>query len=895
MKKTLKIIGISLLVIILLLIAIPFAFESQIKNVVKNYVNNNVNAQVDFSDVNLSLLSSFPEANLSIEDLSIINNEPFKGEILATAKSLSLEMPIKDLFKSTSGEAIHINEIILDEALLTLKTDKFGNNNYDIAKSKESTEVPENSSGNSFTFDIEDYAVNKSTFNYLDEKSGLKIIVTDLNHEGSGNFATDVSELNTSSEAKVSLEIDSTSYLSNNNVKLDALIDLDLENSKYTFKENTGFINNLPLKFDGYVKQLESGQDIDIRFENPESSFKDFLAVIPSGYSKNIENVATTGNFKVNGEIKGISNSERIPNIAINIVSDNASFKYPNLPKSVENITINASVKNDTGLSDDTYVNINNLRFKIDSDEFKGNATLKNLTKNMLVNANIDGVLNLANINKAYPIELKNELQGILKGRLNTSFDMNAIETNAYERIKNNGNVTISDFVFSSEEIVNPINISEATVNFKPGTAYLKSFNAVTGKSDLSATGSLKNLLGFLLSDKKLQGNFNVNSNSFTVSDFMVEDTSEGDNNGTTEEKPLKIPSFLDATINANAKTVIYDNLKLKDVKGELRIKDENATLYNVTSGLFDGKIALKGNVSTSKDIPTFSINLGVNGFDISESFNNLQLLQTLAPIAKVLQGKLNTNINLSGNLTNDYTPEISSISGDAFAEVLTSNIIANSDGVLGKLKGALNFIEFNKLDLKDLKTKLNFENGQVNVKPFTIKYKDIDITIDGSHGFDKTMNYNAVFNVPAKYLGSDINRLIGKINNPEVNKISIPVTANITGNYKNPSVKTDLTSGIANLTKQLIEIEKQKLLNKGKDKIKDLLGDVLNSKEKDTKNTDSTSTEKDTTTTSSGTPPLKGDDADKVKDEIKDVLGGLLGKKNKKKDTTAVSKDSIN
>lgn len=894
MKKALKIIGILLLVIILLLIAIPFAFESQIKDAVKNYVNNNVNAQVDFSDVNLSLLSSFPKANLSIEDLSIINNEPFEGEMLATAKSLSLEMPIKDLFKSTSDQPIQINEIILYEALLTLKTDKFGNNNYDIAKSNQSTEANKDNNDNSFTFDIEDYAINKSAFNYLDEKSGMKVIITDLNHEGSGNFSTEVSELDTSSEAKVSLEIDSTSYLSNNNVKLDALIDLDLENSKYSFKENTGFINNLPLKFDGYVKQLESGQDIDIRFENPESSFKDFLAVIPVEYSKNIENVSTAGNFKVNGEIKGISNSERIPNIAINIISDNASFKYPNLPKSVDNININAAIKNDTGLSDDTYIAINNLMFKIDSDEFKGNATLKNLTKNMLVNANIDGVLNLANINKAYPVELENELQGILKGKLNTSFDMNAIETNAYDRIKNNGNITISDFVFSSEEIVNPINISEATVNFKPGTATLKSFNAITGKSDLSATGSLKNLLGFLLSDKKLQGNFNVNSNSFAVSDFMVEGTSEGNNNGTTEEKPLKIPSFLDATINANAKTVIYDNLKLKDVKGELRIKDENATLNNVTSDLFDGKIALKGNVSTSKDIPVFNMNLGVNGFDISESFNNLQLLQTLAPIAKILQGKLNTNINLSGNLANDYTPEISSISGDAFAEVQTSNIITNSEGVLGKLEGALSFIEFDKLDLKDLKTKLNFQDGQVTVEPFSIKYKDIDIIAEGSHGFDKTMNYNAVFNVPAKYLGSDINRLIGKINDPEVDKISIPVTASITGNYKNPSVKTDLTSGIANLTKQLIEIEKQKILNKGKDKIKDLLGDVLDgNKDKNTTEKDSTNTKpKDTTSTGIGTPPLNGDD--KVKDGLKNVLDGILGGKKKKKDSTT-TKDSIN
>jgi len=129
------------------------------------------------------------------------------------------------------------------------------------------------------------------------------------------------------------MSIDSTEYLSNNIIKLDALIDLDLEQEKYTFKENKGFINALPLEFEGYVQMVEAGQDIDINFKNPESSFKDFLAVIPKAYAKNIEGVNTTGNFTVNGTIKGLVSEETIPTLDINMRSDNASFKYPDLPK----------------------------------------------------------------------------------------------------------------------------------------------------------------------------------------------------------------------------------------------------------------------------------------------------------------------------------------------------------------------------------------------------------------------------------------------------------------------------------------------------------------------------------------------------------------------------------
>jgi len=581
MKKIFKIIGIILLIFVAILIAIPFVLESKIDTIVQNYADENLNADLSFDDISLSLISSFPKAEVSVDNLKINNRAPFEGETLATAKSLSFEMPLMQLFKGTE-EPLIINEIIADEMLLTLKTNTNGSVNYDIVKEKGNTNtVVTDTTTAGFSFDIENYELNNSAFTYIDEAANTQIYATEINHSGKGVFSGELSELDTKTEARISMSIDSTEYLSNNIIKLDALIDLDLEQQKYTFKENKGFINALPLEFQGFVQMVEAGQQIDITFKNPESSFKDFLAVIPKAYAQNIENVSTTGNFTVNGIIKGLVSEETIPTLDINMRSDNASFKYPDLPKSVTNIMIDASVKNTSGNVDDTFLDINKLNFKIDQDVFRSEAHIKNLTGNMLVNANLDGVLNLANITKAYPIALENELSGILKGKINTAFDMNAIETNAYQRIKNNGSVSISDFIFSSEDIVNPIQINKADLTFKPGTVNLNSFDALTGKSDFSATGTINNLLGFLLSDKKLQGNFNVNSNTFAISDFMIEDeaASTNSNKTTSNSESLKIPDFLDCTITANANTVIYDNLNLKNVKGQYILKTKTQIL----------------------------------------------------------------------------------------------------------------------------------------------------------------------------------------------------------------------------------------------------------------------------------------------------------------------------
>lgn len=236
----------------------------------------------------------------------------------------------------------------------------------------------------------------------------------------------------------------------------------------------------------------------------------------------------------------------------------------------------------------------------------------------------------------------------------------------------------------------------------------------------------------------------------------------------------------MDCTINASANTVIYDNLTLKDVKGTLVIRDEKAILSNMTSSIFDGKLALNGEVSTKGTTPSFAMKLGMDNFKIAETFKALEMFRTLAPIAKILQGTLNSDVQLSGSLKDDFTPNLNTISGNILAELLTDKIDAESAPLLTALDSKLNFLELDKLNLKDLKTALSFEDGVVKVKPFTIKYQDFAINISGSHTFDQKLNYAATIEVPAKYLGKDINNIIARIDEKSLENLTIPITANI-------------------------------------------------------------------------------------------------------------------
>ncbi len=689
--------------------------------------------------------------------------------------------------------------------------------------------------------------------------------VGSLNHEGTGDFAAQKLDLVTKSTAKVSLNMDKVNYMNRVPLTLDAVLGIDLEKSKYTFKENKALINQLPLEFDGFIQLVETGQEYDLKFKTPTSSFKNFLGIIPAAYASSLDNVKTTGDFTVVGFAKGLYSDTTVPKFNIEIASNNASFQYPNLPKSVQNIIIDTKIINETGILNDTYVNLDKLSFKIDQDVFYAKANIKNITKNALVDAALKGTINLSNVSKAYPIKLDKPLSGILKADVTTKFDMESVEKSQYQNIKNAGTMSLSGFKYADEN-GKTMNISNALVQFNPNQVNLKQFNATTGKSDISVTGVLENFYGFMFRKQELKGNFNMNSNQLAVNDFMT--TGETKETETKKADAMKIPAFLNCTLTAKANTVLYDNLTLKDVSGKLIVKDEKVTLQNVKSSVFGGTIAVNGAISTKGKTPVFNMDLNLNKVDIAQSFTQLDMLKKIAPIAGIINGKLNSTIKLNGNLdATEFTPDLASLSGDLLGQLLSTTVNSSNSTLLTALGSNLKFIDVSKINLNDLKAAISFKDGKVNVKPFDIKYQDIKATIGGAHGFDQSMNYNLTFDVPAKYLGSEANALIAKLTPTDAAKLeNIPINALLTGNFTNPKISTDIKSAVTKLTTQLVNQQKTRLVKQGTSALTDYIN--KNKKPSDT--------------TKTAAPTTQEKKVEEVKTKATELFNGLFNKKKK-------------
>ena len=123
-----------LILIVLLVgsaIALPFLFKDKLTALAKEEINKNVQAKVDFQGVDLSLLRSFPNFSLELQDYSVAGVNDFEGIQLASGKSVGFTLDLMSVISST--RPVEVKSVRLVEPNIHVVVLPDGRANYDIA------------------------------------------------------------------------------------------------------------------------------------------------------------------------------------------------------------------------------------------------------------------------------------------------------------------------------------------------------------------------------------------------------------------------------------------------------------------------------------------------------------------------------------------------------------------------------------------------------------------------------------------------------------------------------------------------------------------------------------------------------------------------------------------
>jgi hypothetical protein len=264
------------------------------------------------------------------------------------------------------------------------------------------------------------------------------------------------------------------------------------------------------------------------------------------------------------------------------------------------------------------------------------------------------------------------------------------------------------------------------------------------------------------------------------------------------------------------AAEVLYDNLVLKDIKGNIALKEGVLSFRDASMRTLGGQITMNGTYDPSDlTAPKFDFSLNLANLSIPQAFESFNTVKAFAPIAQHLTGNFNTNINFSGILGQDMMPLLSSLDGKGLLKV-TEAALQNSTLVQG-ITSLTRLSDSNTLQLRNLNIPIEINNGVMDVRPFDVRLWDYQANIQGSAGFDGSINYLINMQVPAGKFGAQANTLLATISGTQVNESTlIPVAINLGGTYNSPKIGlaggNSMESLLTSALKSRVSSEKENL-----------------------------------------------------------------------------------
>jgi hypothetical protein len=770
MKNILKGTAIFLLVLIIALVAFPFLFKDKIAQAVKTQINNQLNAKVNYDDVGISIFKSFPKLTLTLSDLEIVGVKTFEGDTLAHIKDVNIALDIMSVIKS--GQKMKVYGITLLEPHIKAIVLSDGRANWDIVKPSNEQTTTESQPLDLALYRIK---IEDGKIAYSDMSSNMYAIIDGLDFLGKGDFSQDIFNFETKTDIKsLSYKGDNIAYLSKAHIVSDAIVKIDNIQNKYSFDKNKIKINDLVVNYEGFVKLLKTATDMDLKFSTENTDFKSVLSLIPNIYAKDFNQVKTSGNFELNGNVKGKLTDNSYPAFNLHFKINNAMFKYPDLPSTVSNINALADISNKGGSLDNTIINIPKLHLAIDNEPIDAVLYIATPMSDPYVDAKVKGKLNLSKVPQFYPIEGLKKLEGLMVADITAKAKMSQIQKEQYQSVFFSGNARISNFKYEATTLDWPVKAQNINLLFNPKTVEMTHFTGNIGTSDFKANGSLSNFLPYIFADDVIKGNLNFVSSHINLNEFMG--TTSTATNTTTSSKssePVELPANINFVCDAKIGSMEYDKIEMKNLTGVVKLADKTLDLSGLYAEVLGGTVKLNGTYDT-KDAynPKVNFSYDITKIDFQKSFAAIPSMEKLAPVAKYLNGIFSTNMNLNTQLNSDMTPDYKTMNGKAIVKIDIAKIV--NMPVLKKIFEITKLKELDPMEVKDAWTELKFNNGRVYIeKPYTLKIQDYAITFSGSQGFDNTNDYTVAIQVPTAKLGnarSVVDNLLAKSPIPGLN-----------------------------------------------------------------------------------------------------------------------------
>lgn len=795
MKKVLKIAGITLGVLLILILVLPFAFQGKIEKLVKQEGNKMLNAQFDFSALDISLIRNFPSASITLEDFWLKGAGEFQNDTLIQAGELTAAVNLFSLFGNSGYD---ISKIIIEDTKVKAIVLENGHPNWDVMKpSADTTDTEETPTESApIRIKLQKLSIKDLSVSYDDRQGGMYAAINHLNATCSGDFGSERTTVDLSMETpSLTYRTGGIPFLNKARLEADMNVDADFANNKYTLKDNTISLNAIQVNIDGWAAMQKNGIGMDMKLNTNEVGFKELLSLIPAIYAKDFQDLKTDGKASLTAFAKGILGQDQVPQFEVALDVKDGMFRYPSLPAGVENINITANVKNAGGNIDATEITVSPFDFVLAGNPFSLKASVKTPVSDPDLQATAKGTLDLGKVKEVYPLE-DMTLNGTIQADMNLAGKLSYIEKEQYDQMKAAGSIRLNNMKLNLQDMP-AIDIQRSTFSFSPRYLQLSETTINIGQNDLTVDSRFENYLGYALKGSTLKGNLNISSNHIHVNDFISSDTTtvqvpethDSTTVSSSEAGVIRIPENIDFTMQANLKEVLFDKMKLETVSGVLTVKNGTVDMRNLSFNTMGGSITANGAYSAPKGVqPHLNAGFDMKGIGFAQAYEELGLVQQLAPIFSGLKGNFSGNLKINTPLDEKMSPVMQQVQGSG--SLSTKDLSLSDVKFINQVADIVKKPSMKDIQVKDLNLDFEIADGRVTTQPFDLKLGDYTMNLSGSTGLDQTIDYTGKITLPSGGIGSKLGT----------------VDMTIGGTFTSPKVGIDMASLAKNAAEQALK-----------------------------------------------------------------------------------------
>ncbi len=820
------------LLVLAALIIIPNLYKSRLLQELQTAINSELNATLHFSDASLSLFHDFPNLSLEVEELSLTGTQEFAADTLFQTEKLSFTLSLTELLIRQNAQVEKIELLKPNLKAIVLEN---GQSNWE-AMMEAGLSEPDTSSTSSGSgeFTLKQFLLHQAKISYTDHQSKLyfETAETDLSlqfhlKETIMDLLLDLSMKN------LNLQASSMNLLSNATIDYSAGIEFDTEAFRFQFNENHAKINEFPLSLNGWIAMPNESIDMDLEVEIPSTEIKPLLSLLPPEFRADFNQIEAMGTLSFLLMAKGTYLDEQLPAFRAELKVANGFIQYPDLPQAINRLELDFVASNPGGTADQTHLNLKNLELLIGQNPLQARFTLTQALSDPNIDLYWNTNLQLEDFRSAMP--LTNEvLEGNLTSEMEIRGKLSDWEQNRLENLYAQGSLSLKNFLFQTDELPHSIQIPQAEAELGTRNLIVRQALLQLGESDLEIQANLSNLMPWLLSAQAtLYGNIDLKSNYWNADEWMSEDESATPSD-TTAMSFVEVPQHIELTGNIKMDQVIYDQMTLGQVRGNLSIKDQRISVLPFELELFKAHVQLQGfyQSSASKQAD-LNMKFTIDGMEIEPAVKQFSNLGRLAPILAYTQGSIDAELQLTTefdslmNMNLDRT-ESSGLLRSNQLRIVQNNLFERLATISGRE-------ELREPELKNIQVRYRIENGNLFVEPVRWRILNRELEYSGNHYLAGTIDSRLLIPIP-------LNEAIGLLPELENNlpaewlpTTNVPLYIHLEGPLNQPEFRFSLKES-SKSGKEIIQNQVDKQIDKQKEALEKKAREILRKAEEQKK-----------------------------------------------------------